>query len=214
MSLIIDGYNLLHATGIGGGGGQGSLQRSRESLLHFLAASLSPEQCAQTTVVFDAAEAPPGLPRTVVVRGITVRYASEYSDADALIENLIQADHAPRSLLVVSSDHRIQRAARRRRAAFADSDVWYAQTWAERLARRDADVADAPEKPVTQLSAEEVEYWVSRFATEENQHLPAELLASEPSASSPEATSPEENPLDPFPPGFGEGIWDESEPRE
>jgi predicted RNA-binding protein with PIN domain len=204
MSLIIDGYNLLHVTGIVGGGGPGSLQRCRESLLHFLAVSLDAEVCSQTTVVFDAAEAPPGLPRTVTYRGMTVRYASDYADADALIEKLIREDHAPRSLLVVSSDHRIQRAARRRRAAYEDSDVWYEKIWSERLARGRADASENPEKPVTPLTAAEIGYWVDRFTTEENARL-----RHEPPAEGEAPPEPGENPLHPFPPGFGEGIWDE-----
>ena len=60
-------------------------------------------------------------------RGITVRFAAQYEEADELIEELIRADSAPRRLVVVSSDHRIQRAARRRRAKAVDSDVWYAE---------------------------------------------------------------------------------------
>ena len=41
--------------------------------------------------------------------GITVHFARD-SDADAMIEDLIAAHHTPRTLTVVSSDHRIQRA--------------------------------------------------------------------------------------------------------
>ena len=133
MSLLIDGYNLLHVTGFGGGGGPKSFQRSREALLSFLVESLPEEERSLTTIVFDAAEAPPGLPRTMKHKGITVRYASEYADADALIEELIREETAPRSLLVVSSDHRIQRAARRRRAAYIDSDRWYVESCQRRF---------------------------------------------------------------------------------
>ena len=83
----------------------------------FLPSAIEPKELPETTIVFDAAEAPPGLPRVVTHEGMTVRYASDYDDADALIEELIAGDHVPRSLMVVSSDHRLQRAARRRRAA-------------------------------------------------------------------------------------------------
>ena len=71
-------------------------------------------------------EAPPGLPRVIHHRGLTVRFASQYPDADSLIEELIDQNTAPRRLTVVSSDHRLQRAAQRRRAKPMDCDAWYA----------------------------------------------------------------------------------------
>ena len=64
MSLIIDGYNLMHAAGIvGRGAGPGFLERSRLAVLNFVVESLEPAALATTTVVFDARQAPPGLPR-------------------------------------------------------------------------------------------------------------------------------------------------------
>src|SRR5690606_34519981 len=102
MALLIDGYNLLHASGIlGRGTGPGSLERSRNALLNFLAESLTPRELAATTIVFDAREAPPGLSRQVTFRGIAVRFAPRGSDADAEIELLIEACTAPRKLVVV-----------------------------------------------------------------------------------------------------------------
>ena len=139
MSLLIDGYNLVHVAGIlGQGAGPGSLQRSRLALLNFLAESLDPGELPRTTVVFDSHDAPWGLPRKVEHRGITVRFAAQYEEADDLIEELIRADSAPRRLVVVSSDHRLQRAARRRRAKAVDSDVWYAELVRARRQRQEA----------------------------------------------------------------------------
>lgn len=127
MTLLIDGYNMLNATGISGPirSGVGSLERSRLALLNFLADALTPEEALRTTVVFDAQRPPPGLPRVLNHRGLTVRFASQYPDADSLLEELIRAEHVPRRLTVVSSDHRLQRAARRRRARAVDSEAWY-----------------------------------------------------------------------------------------
>jgi uncharacterized protein len=189
MSLIIDGYNLLYVTGIAGdaAGTGGAFQRSREALLNFLAASIPEAELAQTTIVFDATDAPPGLPRTVTHKGMTVRYASDYIDADALIEQMIEENHVPRSLLVVSSDHRIQRAARRRRAAFVDSDRWYSELWRRRLEAQQVSQLD---KPVTQLTAAEIEYWVTKFTTEETK--PTEQHSTD--------------MTDLFPPGYGEDL--------
>jgi hypothetical protein len=44
-----------------------------------------------------------------------------------LLEELIAAEADPRNLLVVSSDHRVQRAARQRGAGYVDSEMWHAQ---------------------------------------------------------------------------------------
>ena len=167
MALLIDGYNLLHVTGISGKGrGPGSFQRSREALLRFLAASLDASQRKDTTVVFDAAEAPPGLPSSLRHEEIRVRYARGYPDADTLIEELIQQDHAPRQLLVVSSDHRIQRAARKRRARTMDSDQWYTELWQRRAQTLSKSERPVPEKPIGELSEAEIDYWVNEFSDE------------------------------------------------
>lgn len=206
MTLLIDGYNLLHVTGFGGGGGIDSFQRSREALLSFLAASIPEEERAQTTIVFDATEAPPGLPRTLKYLGITVRYAAEYADADTLIEELIQNETAPRSLLVVSSDHRIQRAARRRRAAFVDSDRWYSEIWQRRQESGNQPGTARPDKPLRQLTASEIDYWVKKFT---------EVVASEAAGSDDSAPSEtgkvEGDITNPFPPGYAEDLLRDDE---
>src|SRR5690606_3973739 len=109
MRLLIDGYNLLHVSGVfAPRGGPASLERSRNALLAWLAATLEADEITHTTVVFDAREAVAGRPSSFNYRGISVMFASEYEDADALIEALVRAESAPRRLTVVSSDHRIQ----------------------------------------------------------------------------------------------------------
>jgi len=162
MSLLIDGYNLLHVTGIFGRGmGPGTLERSRRALLNFLAESLTDEEAARTTVVFDAQNPPPGLPRRVVHRGITIVYASQNENADERLEELIASDSAPRQLVVVSSDHRLHRAARRRKAQAIDSDQWYAMIVRRRQERQQA--SPAATKPEGPLTPGEVEYWLGVF---------------------------------------------------
>jgi hypothetical protein len=174
MLLLIDGYNLLYAIGvIGSDAGPAGLERSRRALLNFLAESLPEEVAARTTVVFDATDAPPGLPRHQTHRGITVRFAAKYDDADTLIEELIGEATAPRSLTVVSSDHRLQRAARRRRARPVDSDLWYAEIIHQRRSRRLR--RTKPGKPPTPLSGSEIAFWLAEFDAD---HL-AERIASE-----------------------------------
>jgi uncharacterized protein len=193
MALLIDGYNLLHVTGLSGkGSSPGAFQRSREALLRFLAASLEPFERKVTTVVFDAADAPPGLPGTVTHEEMTVRYAREYPDADTLIEELIKQESAPRKLVVVSSDHRIQRAAHRRRARTVDSDVWYADLWQRRVQSRSAAQQLVPEKPIGELAPAEIDYWVNEFSANDAKAKPQAASA--------------ENIESPFPPGYGEEL--------
>ena len=116
MTVIIDGYNLLHASGVfGKERGPRGFEQSRLALLDMLADLLGTD-AGKTLVVFDAARAPDGLPGRLTHRGIRVWFAREYPDADSLIEELVDDDHAPSSLVVVSSDRRLQVAARRRRA--------------------------------------------------------------------------------------------------
>ena len=200
MALLIDGYNLLHASGILGRGiGPGTLERSRNALLNFIAESLAERELSVTTVVFDAREAPPGLPRTVTFRGITVRYAERSSDADELIEELIAAHHSPRRLTVVSSDHRLHRAARRRRARAVDSDRWYAQVIRERIDR--ARPKSLPAKPAGPPSEGEVQFWLREFGMSESEPERAEERTGE---------RPLQPPADnPFPPGYAEDVTED-----
>ena len=184
MSIIIDGYNLLYMAGIlGQGRGPRSLELSRLALLNFLAESLAPGEIAKTTVVFDAKEAPWGAKNTIDHRGITVRFASRWPDADCLIEELIVQNSSPRRLTVVSSDHRLQCAARRRKAHAVDSDIWYKELVQKRLARRNTQSA-APERPDVPLLAEDVAYWVRQFGgqSELEQWIEQEISAPESAA--------------------------------
>jgi predicted RNA-binding protein with PIN domain len=162
MSLLIDGYNLLNAAPVDPvDRGPTPLFRARQGLLNFLGDALDEKIRGQTTIVFDASEAPPGLPREFVIYDMKIIFAREFPQADVLIEELIEAESAPRSLLVVSGDHRLHRAARRRGAKAIDSDVWY-----ESLRRRRRDRPHKqPEKPALPQSDEEAAYWVERFRT-------------------------------------------------
>lgn len=163
MPILIDGYNLLHATGIlGRGRGPGSLARSREALLNVLAESLPAEELSRTAIVFDAHDPPWGLSRQVDHRGITVYFASRHEDADSMIEELIKLSSAPRKLIVVSSDHRLHRAAKRRRANPIDSDRWFHQLMQMRI---DPPVSSPMEnlKPEGPFSPGEVDFWLRQF---------------------------------------------------
>jgi uncharacterized protein len=174
-----------------GPSGARGLERSRQALLSFLAASIEPEELPRTIVVFDAQDAPPGLPRAFQYKGLAVRFAPRHGDADTLIEELIRLDTTPRRLTVVSSDHRLQRAAKRRRAQAVDSDVWYAQVIERRRRQREqaAGEATAPQPPAVPLLEEDVEYWLRQFG--------------EPRVFE---TGTGSDAANPFPPGYGDDL--------
>ncbi|MBL8889954.1 MAG: NYN domain-containing protein [Planctomycetaceae bacterium] len=126
MPTIIDGYNLLRTCGfVGARVGPGTLERARGMLLGFLAQIFPPDERGNVTVVFDSAVRLPDMPDYLVQNGMHVYFATGHRDADEMIIDMLQRHSAPKSLMIVSSDHQIQRAAQRRKSRFCDSDRWY-----------------------------------------------------------------------------------------
>ena len=165
--LLIDGYNLMHALSMARVRyGPGDLERCRHQLLGFLARHLSAMQRERTTVVFDAGNAPAGAPRHAERDGIRVLYPVPGGDADTLIEELIQSHSAPRQLRIVSADHRLQRAASRRRAGFVDSEVFVDElTRRGPVADEAASRQDREQHPKFsgKVSQEETDSWLEIF---------------------------------------------------
>ncbi len=125
--LLIDGYNLLHAAGLARDRyGPGQFEKCRRRLLQELADRLSGEQRELTTVIFDAQDAPPDVPSVQQFARISVVY-SVGTDADSMIEAMLASHASPRQVLVVSSDHRLQKAAAARRAKSVDSETFWEQ---------------------------------------------------------------------------------------
>jgi len=226
MALIIDGYNLLYVAGIAGRGERlGELARSRLGLLWFLVETLDPSERAKTTVVFDARGAPPGLPQTLEYGGMTVRFTSRVQTADELIGELIQAASVPKQLTVVSSDHQVQRSARRRRARAVDSDVWHDEILHRRHERETACPEPSP-RPAVPLLPDDVAQWLDQFGGEEqiekilqegrtpqNSPQSAADAAERKKRTSRKSRLPEAEPdkidlplENPFPPGYAEDL--------
>jgi hypothetical protein len=105
------------------------------------------------------------------VDGIDIRFAVGYPEADDLLEEII-ADHSvPKKLAVVSSDRRVQAAARRRGCLVHDSQPWLdalldgkfaADTPAVRSAEQGRGVA-SDEKPADLVDRDEVDRWMNEF---------------------------------------------------
>jgi predicted RNA-binding protein with PIN domain len=145
MKILIDGYNLLHASGVfGDARGPRGFEASRMAMLAEIARLLG-DAATSALVIFDAADAPPGLPDRMVHEGVSVRFARGYDSADALIEELIESHHSPTALTVVSSDNRVISAARRRRAKPIGSDEWFADLRAASRASGRSTDAKPPE---------------------------------------------------------------------
>ena len=160
MRLLIDGYNLLHATDLFGAGAlAGTLRGSREAMVAFLAERLSAAERRDTVVVFDAADAPLGLPDRFDHEGIDLRFARGYADADEMIEAILLPLNRAKQLTVVSGDRRVQRAARSSGARWVDSADWFAE-----LCRRPAEGGDdaLPGKPTRPVGT--ATDWIAEFS--------------------------------------------------
>ncbi len=152
MSLIVDAYNVLHCTHILPA--RHALM-SVEQLCRLLAES--PWRTGRMAVVCDGAK-----PALVDDRpgDVELIYAGGGRDADSLIERMVAEADAPRELVVVSNDRRIQRAARRRKAkAMASED------FLRDLVRPITRQSDEPVKP---REVEDAEGWLEEFGLDEN----------------------------------------------
>lgn len=127
LFLIIDGYNLMHSAGLGRTSyGPGDLEQCRRRLVQQLAIRLDDTVAADAVVVFDAVQGLHGEPSPEEVSApLKVRFSRGGLDADSEIELLLNSHSSPQRVLVISSDHRLHKAARRRKAKCLDSeDFW------------------------------------------------------------------------------------------
>lgn len=95
-------------------------------------------------------------------------YSGHGRSADTVIEQMIARSSAPRRLIVVSSDHRIRRAAHRRRARTWSSE-YFARELASALARRGRDLPDPGAAPDAHLPPEQVRRWLELFGYDPDQ---------------------------------------------
>jgi predicted RNA-binding protein with PIN domain len=162
MRFLIDGYNVMYAQGLlGKRFGPDGFRKVRTRFLNELADAFGPVDAHLTTVVFDAAAAPEDVPAELGHKGITVIFAVDDADADERIEHLITAHSAPKSLTVVSSDHRIRQAAKRRKAQVLTADEFLTLLESRKHPKTPPPTEKARER---ELSPGETEYWLKEFA--------------------------------------------------
>lgn len=174
--ILIDGYNLIYALGILPVSGprrafpDGKLEEGRTALLKLLTNDLSEAQRRRTTVVFDAPESLKMGCDSFRHRGIQVLFARNFDTADDLIIEMILAQKREADWVVVSSDRRIQNAARRKRMKYFDSADWFYDAMTEPYPTK-AESNSKPqekkeEKPTNSMSPEELSYWLNYFGDE------------------------------------------------
>jgi predicted RNA-binding protein with PIN domain len=181
MQTLIDGYNLMHEQGLlEKRFGPGGFRKARNRFLDRLAEGLGAVAAYQTTVVFDARDAPPNLPRESTHKGLTVVFADEDEGADARIERLIAASSVPRSLTVVSSDHRIRQAADRRKARSITADE-FLQQLENPVPRAPAPPPPTPEEVsrLRGLGPEQAAEWLETFGGLEEQPGTGDALGTD-----------------------------------
>jgi hypothetical protein len=129
---------------------------------------------------------------------LTIIYALGYEDADTLIEILIQKNSIPKKLTVVSSDHRLHKAALRRKSTPVDSDQWFDQITGESTKQVANEPSEEKKQQIEQL--DEID-WLAEFGLEQG-------VADENENSDERLRSDEGASYDPFPPGYADDLLD------
>ena len=139
--------------------------------------------------------------KSEIVNDIEVLYSVGFDDADSMLEDMIRQSSMPKNLTVVSSDHRIHRAAGARRATAVDSNDWIDQlVHRANQAPNSPAQKTTPEKPVENLSDSDRAMWMKRFQLDQS----IEEIQNEGSTSSDD----DENFYNPFPPGYADDLLD------
>jgi len=191
--LLIDGYNLMHAVGLSrSSDGPGEFERRRNRFLRYLAACLTDRERERTTIVFDA----PTSRRKCLLRtsscGMQVVFSHARLEADDVLEELIAQHSAPRQILLISSDHRLQKAVRKRRGQHVDSED-FAEELEHRSQRGEPSPRNAPSHEMTLKCAglhspDERRFWLNYFDdVPENLDVPERPNAVPPSGDRPDA---------------------------
>ena len=156
MPYLIDGYNLLRAVqGIEEFSALTDIQMCR-AVSDYLSSVRD-----HGHVVFDGV-GPPDKAAFGGIPGLEVYFSGQSCEADDIIEDKIADNTAPKSLVVVSSDRRIRRAAAKRKAI----DIPAGEFWRVLLARLEKQAnrpAPEPAEKRRGLTEREADLWLDIF---------------------------------------------------
>ena len=159
MVVIIDGHNLLH-----------SIQKTFEDFDSLTAVRLCQiisgylKQVRENgEIVFDGT-GPKDKSGFDNISNLEVFFAGQGSDADTVIEDKIKASTAPKRLTVVSSDRRLQKAARARKATVVKSQVFWSNLCKQLSRKR---TIKEPASKRHGISEGETEQWLKFFGIEQ-----------------------------------------------
>jgi hypothetical protein len=156
--LIIDGTNLLHAIyNIAGDSEAISDIGICKAASDFL--RLTGEK---GEIIFDGT-GPPDKTGFDNIANLEVSFAGLGTDTDTVIEDKIRASTAPKGLTIVSSDRRLRKAARARKATSVKSEIFWADL--QKKLNRKAKVQE-PSAKREGISAGETKQWLDIFGIE------------------------------------------------
>lgn len=165
--LLVDGYNLLFGQGWASQkqNSHPDLQRGRETLVSQLAARTTIEQRPFIWIVFDSLDAPSHLSSTLQMRDMEVLFSREWASADELLQQILASHSNPKSVVVISSDHSVQRKAISRGATPFDQDDWIEaiQTAFDSSKRNDPEAKPTEQGKDRLVSGKERDEWMKRF---------------------------------------------------
>ncbi|MGI9014217.1 MAG: NYN domain-containing protein [Phycisphaerales bacterium] len=160
MPLVVDAYNVLHVTGVLHPDRAGVEVEDLVELIHN-----SRYRKEDVCLICDGERRMREAENQTNQTGhLRVIYAGAGRSADDQIELMIDRSSAPRRLIIVTSDLRLVRAAKRRRCKQLRSDVFLAQL--ERDAHRQVGSRTA-RRHSERLSDAEVRYWLRVFGLDD-----------------------------------------------
>ncbi len=156
--FIIDGHNLLHSVDKD----DGSESISDVQLCRIIGSYL--KLTGQNgKIIFDGT-GPPDKSGFDSIGNLEVFFAGSGTDADTVIEDKIIANSAPKRLKIVSSDRRLRKAARARKATSIKSEVFW-NNMQKQLSRKK--MAKEPAAKRRGLSESETTQWLEIFGLEQ-----------------------------------------------
>lgn len=166
--ILIDGYNLLFQSQlVGKGRGRDWLSAARQRLIQLLHQRLTPDELKVTQIVFDAPSKGTAPEPDAYSSGLILVYAVDHAEADDLLEHTIRQHPTPKLLTVVSSDLRIRRCARSRRANSLGADQFLDQIERRPLlaAVSQQPIPAPPTVDELLLTEPEIAFWLKEFET-------------------------------------------------